>query len=98
MLENAYLTGLKTDEFWDMTFVEFEIWCKAFAKKQKQEVDLCIMNAYMTEALHRTKKLPDIEDLIKEDDDEEMTDDKLFNKIQNLQNKMKGGRTNGTNG
>jgi hypothetical protein len=91
LLKSAFITGLKVNEFWDMTFVEFEIWVEAYKEKQKYDMQELITQSYLTAALSRTKKFPDLKDLLEdvEESTEEMTDEKLFKKIQKLQ---RGGR------
>jgi uncharacterized protein YcbK (DUF882 family) len=87
MLKMAFTTGLKLDEFWDMTFSEFTIWIDAFKDKQQYETEKMITQSYLTAALSRTSKLPDLKELLEDvkENNEEMTDEKLFMKIQKLQ-------------
>ena len=51
--------GLSADEFWQTTPAEYNGFCRALAKRRDSEVDLARAASYWTEALARTKRLPD---------------------------------------
>lgn len=95
----AALCDLKPIEFWDMTYLEFNTWVKATNKKQKNQVQNEMQNI-ISQAWYNAyygkcfKKLPDLKEELKRvsDSSEEQTDEKLFIKVQGLQQKMGGVR------
>jgi hypothetical protein len=84
--------GIRPSEFWEMTYAEFSICVDAYSNNQKIQMQGMIIQAYLTASLSRTKKLPNLEDLL--EDTEENSDEKLYKKVQELQQKM-GGVKNG---
>jgi hypothetical protein len=52
---------MSVEEFWSVTPAEFNGFASALARKRDSDIELSKAAAYWTEALHRTKRLPDFD-------------------------------------
>ena len=68
MLKSAMRIGLKVDEFWNSTPLELSLHADVYVDNRKESVKEMITHAYTTAYLHRVKKMPKLEKMIKDID------------------------------
>lgn len=91
MLKNATLAGIDPIKFWDYTPFELELLVNKYIEEEKKKAKDIVALAWYTEAMHRQKRLPKLEKLLKEEKSKkEMTDKEMLEKIKKL-NSMLGG-------
>ena len=59
------MLNLTFEEYLDLTPKEFHYYAQAFLEKKKEETDLVLMNAWLTAAWQRVKKMPEFHDIVK---------------------------------
>lgn len=59
------MAGIKPNEFWEITPRELSNYVQGFVIKSEMENDRAILNAWLGAGLHRQKRLPKLQDLIK---------------------------------
>ena len=59
------MAGIKPNEFWELTPRELKNYIEGFIVKSEMENDRAILNAWLGAGLHRQKRLPKLQDLIK---------------------------------
>ena len=68
MLKSAMRIGLKVDEFWNSTPLELSLYADVYVDNRKENIKEMITHAYTTAYLHRVKKMPKLEKMIKDVD------------------------------
>jgi len=92
-LENAVTAGIRVADFWDMTPREVEIVMGAYVDKRENELKELRTHAWMTAALTRTKKMPELDKFLNPPPPktpEELDEDKRF--FEQMRNRHTGKR------
>lgn len=65
LLEESAVIGITPDRFWLLTLKEVGILFKASAANLEQSYKLAIWQSWHTEAFHRVKRLPKLQQVLK---------------------------------
>jgi len=75
---------MKPDEFWNLTYAEFEQMVDAYERTSRNKYNEQITIAYYNAYFQRVEKLPDLKQFLLTEEKQEQTDEDMFNVCQNI--------------
>lgn len=82
-LKSAIHIGISISEYNEMTPHELNLHILAYAEKQRQDMEEKVALARLGEYLHRVKKLPSVDELLKQPK-RQMTDEEMYEQVKKL--------------
>lgn len=77
--------GISVTEFWEITPYELSIFAESYLERKEIESEERILQAYLTALWSRTKKMPNINKILKrEKENKVMTDDEMLKQVMKL--------------
>ena len=88
-MNSAALINISFSEFWELTPFEFSLKLNSFNKQKKEEQEEKLTLTYLGALWQRVKKMPDLKDIIKQEQ-KEMTSEQILAQIKSINTALGG--------